>query len=350
MVASLLVFLPSAGYLWQAWNSSRLDSWDWSFFLLCIPAAILAVKSGEESGKVDWWALSVAVPALFLSVGVGIHHVYAASVLGSVWFVWAVIWLSGGWRYAYRLLPVFLILSLGTPSSTYQISRAFAISSGAALSIKFLLAIAGLLWICCAWRKGWYLKKSTFFFIGAILFTALLLLHSEELYFSGKSFVPVYPMQAGRFIGRTIIPDINTKRFFATSEVKQYRYMAGDADLSVLAVQCCSDIHEIHSASHCLRTSQWKINSEKLFYLESDFAVTEIEAEKGLNHILVWVWYSGRDFSTPSFLGFRRHFRPGMEYHTYQISIAATDGVEQSRAILQEFIEALPQEVKSVEQ
>ena len=106
-------------------------------------------------------------------------------------------------------------------------------------------------------------------------------------------------------------------------------------------MHCGDNIHEIHPASHCLRTSQWKVESEKPYFLQPDFAVTEIEAQKGPIRILVWVWYSGREFSSPSFFGFRRHFRPGGDYYTCQISIPVTTEVAESRKLLLEFVNAL---------
>ena len=91
--------------------------------------------------------------------------------------------------------------------------------------------------------------------------------------------------------------------------------------------------------------SQWKVESEKPYFLQPDFAVTEIEAQKGPIRILVWVWYSGREFSSPSFFGFRRHFRPGGDYYTCQISIPVTTEVAESRKLLLEFVNALSHEV-----
>ena len=133
----------------------------------------------------------------------------------------------------------------------------------------------------------------------------------------------------------------NTKRFFATSTVKQYRYTKGNTDISVLAVKCGNDIHEIHPASHCLRTSFWTVTSEKILYLQDNLAVTEIEAHKYSKHYLIWVWYSGDDFSTPGFLGFRRHFRSSGNFYTYQISTLIQENSVQSRKILQQFVDSL---------
>lgn len=340
---SLLGFLPSISYLLHTWRYSRLDSLDWIFYVLSVPAAIWVARENKP-GKSDLWGWLLLMPAAFLITGRNLHNINAASVLGSVWFVWSVIWILGGWNFAYRWIPVFLIMTLGTPSLTYQLSQWMMISVSWAIALKFVLVLAGFLWIFCNGHFQWQWRKESVFFLAAALFSALLL-RSKDFYFTGRSFIPEYSLQVGRFVGRSLTPDAGMRRFFTTSDVQLYRYAVGDSDLAVLSVHCDDNIHEIHPASHCLRTSQWVVESEKPYFLYPDFAVTEIEAQKGPVRILVWVWYSGREFSSPSFFGFRRHFRRGKEYYTYQISIPITTAVAESRKLLQEFVNALPHEV-----
>ena len=82
--------------------------------------------------------------------------------------------------------------------------------------------------------------------------------------------------------------------------------------------------------------------SDIFSYLENvEDYITEIDAEKGVNRLLMWVWYSGEDFSTPGFIGFRRRFRSSGNYYTYQISIPADQDIEKSRKELQQFIQFL---------
>ena len=210
-----------------------------------------------------------------------------------------------------------------------------------AWTVKFLQAGLCFVWIFCSKRFDLQFKKGTLCFAAAILCSCFLLLHSKEIYFEGKSFIPEFAGHIGSFWGRNIEPDANTRRFFVSSTVRQFRYTKNNVDISVLAVKCGSDIHEIHPASHCLRTRFWEIHSEKILYLRDDFAVTEIDAEKGSNRFLIWVWYSSDRFSTPGFLGFRRHFRSGGNYYTYQISTRVYRDIEQSRSELRQFIQLL---------
>ena len=340
IIASFLPLLCHFPYLLQAWTGSRLDHWDWFFYLVSIPAAFWAVYK-EKFGKCDFYALLILIPSLLLSLAVQLHHINAVAVASSVGVIFSVVWLVGSWRLAYKILPATLILLAGTPSSSYQLSLLMMCPVFAAWAVKFLFAALCLVWIWYSRRSDFVIKRGTIFFSAAVLFTGSVLLHSKELYFKGVSFIPDFPSHCGKFWGRKLQVDENTRRFFATGKASQYRYTKNNADISVLAVRCGKDIHEIHPASHCLRTSMWVVHSEKIFYLHDRFAVTEINAQKGANRMLVWVWYSNEKFSTPSFIGFRRHFEPAGNYFTYQISLPLRENEQTARAELKEFIQAL---------
>lgn len=344
---SCLLPLYNMSYLLQAWRSSRLDRFDWLFYLLALPALLWVLRETKFE-KWDKWAVLTLLPSLFLAFGKGFHHTHALSVIGCAGAVWSMGGLLGSWRFAWRTLPVLLILLLGTPSSTYQLSLVLKCPVWGAMAVKVFLALTALGAIGLNSRKNFLPEKGSVFFCGALLLSLLFLLHTEELYFTGRSFIPEFPLQQGNFAGRTLEADANTKRFFATSYVKLYRYLntKENREISVLAVKCGKDIHEIHPASHCLRTSLWKVASETIFYLSPDFAVTEIEAERGNVRMLVWVWYTGDTFSTPSFLGFRRRFTPRRRFYTYQISTLLSGDGSAERKLLKEFMTSLQRSFK----
>jgi hypothetical protein len=349
MLKKILIFLSvfpllfHAPYLYSAWRGSRLDQWDWIYYILAIPALFFAARS-EKMEKYDYTALLLIVPSFFITMLTPWHHINILGVAFAVGLIFGMIWLAGSWKFAYRLMPAMVILVLGTPSSSYQISLLLMCPVWMAWMIKFLIAVLCFLWILCNKRYQWHLTKQTLLFCGACLVTSLLLLHMKELYFEGKSFIPVFTNRTGEFFGRSIMPDGNTRRFFATSTVRQYRYTRNNTDVSVLAVQCGDNIHEIHPASHCLRTSMWTVDSETLHYLQNNFAVTEIDARKGGTRLLIWVWFSDDAFSTPSFLGFRRHFKAGRRYFTYQISTEIRTDIDKSRSVLMDFVKSLKHE------
>jgi hypothetical protein len=347
MLLSAIPLCLHIPYLLSAWGSSRLDQWDWMFYLLTIPAGFAACRK-TETDKHDKTALLLLVPALVLALTDSFYRINALGIAASSVCIFAAVWLLYSWRLAGRVLPAAVILLLGTPSSSYAISLLLMCPVWAAWAIKFLLAVLCFILIGCTRRFNWQVKPGTLFFLAALLSSGLLLLHSKEIYFEGKSFVPAFPTHVGGYWGRRIQPDANTKRFFATSHVRQYRYTKSNMDISVLAVKCGKDIHEIHPASHCLRTGLWTIHSETILYLQDNFAVTEIDAEKGSNRILTWVWYSTQRFSTPGFLGFRRHFRSGKDHYTYQISIPTYNDIDRSRMELRQFIRSLNNSGKNI--
>ena len=343
---ALLALVPLAlhsPYLMQAWSGSRLDRWDWLFYFLFVPAAGWALCKNKW-GKCDFRSLLLLLPMLLLALGEKFYHINAVAVAASAGVIFAAVWLLGSWAAAYRLLPAVVILLLGTPSSSYQLSLLLMCPVYAAWAGKFALALGCWFWIWYNKRSGAVVKCGTLCFSAVVMLSGLLLLHSGELYFEGAGFTPEFPRHIGEFWGRSITPDENTKRFFATSTVRQFRYAKNNADISVLAVQCGKNIHEIHPASHCLRTSMWTVNSERVLHLSDEFAVTEIDAVKGRTRLLVWVWFSSENMSTPSFLGFRHHFQAGSKYYTYQISIPIYRNAEESRRELEKFIRQLKKE------
>ena len=342
LICSLIPLTFQGKYLFTSWVNSRLDHWNWIFYLLATLAIIFTYKK-EKIGKYDYKALPLAIVMLILSFSVYFHKINALSVASSIAFIFTYSWFIASWSFASNLLPVIAILALGIPSSTYVISVLLMCPIWMSWTIKFILAILSFGWLTYINYFNVQLKKGTLFFIIATIFSSFLLLHSKEIYFEGKSFIPNFSTYVGKFLGRKIQPDDNTKRFFATSSIQQMRYTKNDLDISVLAVKCGKNIHEIHPASHCLRTSLWTILSEKILYLQDNFAVTEIEAKKGKNYCLLWVWYSNEKFSTPSFIGFRRHYKSGVNYYTYQVSIPVYKNVEHSRIELQNFIHSLNQ-------
>ena len=329
MFASAILLIMQIPYLFSAWSGSRLDHWDWIFYLLSIPAAILATDR-KKIGKCDYWALLFLLPVLFLGLTAPVHQINALAAASSVAVIFAAAWLLYSWNFASRMLPVAMILLLGTPSSSYQLSLVMMFPVWAAWLVKFLLGAAGFIWIYGIRRFDLQISKGTLFFSAALIYSCFLLMHTKELYFEGRSFVPEFSYHIGDFWGRNIEPDVNTKRFFATASVRQYRYTKRNVDISVLAVQCGKNIHEIHPASHCLRTSMWDVDSEKIVYLQDNFAVTEIDAAKGNTRILLWTWFSSEDFSTPGFLGFRKHYRNDVNYYTYQISVPVYNSDEEA--------------------
>ena len=167
ILLAMASFIPSAPYLWEAWRSSRLDGWDWIFYLLTIPAVCCAIHK-NPCGKWDYRAIGVAVLALILVLAKNVHHINALCVIGSGLFVWSAAWGVGGWSFAYRLLPCLLLLLLGTPSSSYRLAQLFSLSTAAAMMLKGLAAAGCFGWIYVNRRLGKVVKGEAILFTGAV--------------------------------------------------------------------------------------------------------------------------------------------------------------------------------------
>jgi len=149
----------------------------------------------------------------------------------------------------------------------------------------------------------------------------------------------------GEFIGREPTHDDNFQRFFHTSDAHSYEYASPSHIYNLLAVTCGTNIHEIHPASHCLRSSGWHIDKEQLVEVTVKnhlFSVTEIEASRRGRSILVWVWYSSPKVSVGNFLAFRRLWEADTHWETYQLAVYQFDRQADYHLALVEFLETLP--------
>ena len=90
-VLSLVPLCFHVSYLVQAWSSSRLDKFDWIFYLLTVPAALWAVWSGGKPDKWDFRALLLLVPMLFLSLTTSCYRINAIGVAASAGVVWGTV-------------------------------------------------------------------------------------------------------------------------------------------------------------------------------------------------------------------------------------------------------------------
>ena len=78
-IITFVSFLPlifHSPYLMQAWTGSRLDHWDWIFYLTAVPAAVFAMYKGK-SGKCDFYALFTLIPSLLLTALPSLHDINA---------------------------------------------------------------------------------------------------------------------------------------------------------------------------------------------------------------------------------------------------------------------------------
>ena len=325
LAAGPLFYLSKLPYLFRAWRDSPMDRWD----AIALPAAFLtaaiALRGTGKRQLADSIAPIKSVPlgaALLLFAGAQLVSVNSLAILAAAAVWWCCCFAVLIPERASALLPAFLILCLGCTSSTYWLGYLLSASTttvwllkGAAAAVFVLLAVfrvpikpelsaftacfaAGLIW----WNSADILSRTS---------DALLL--------------DLRRPPAGCLI-RQLPASESTKRFFRNSTVRSFAVADDNADCHLLEISGVRDIHEIHPAGHCLRSSGREILFERTMMLRvksRSIPVTAIMARWRGSRELVVVWYSTPVYSCSSFLAFRRHWQSDGEWRIYQISIPA---------------------------
>lgn len=308
LALSAVPFALKCAYLNQAWVSSpidrvRLGVWGSAALLLAVVAMVLKLvkRFPTEKPLLQSRALKVLSLALVLyAAGLGLD-LNAVQLVASVGILWAAAWALYGREAGLLLAPAAVCAVLAVPGFSYWLGKATS-----AFTAPVSVAYAPT--------------------------------------FSATS-------QTG-YLGSELPANDAMGRFFRTFEARQFRYASPSNEVAVLAVRIGQDIHEIHPATHCLRSSGWAIRSETLREvalpdLARPLSVTEATA-KGFSDglLLMWAWYSSKGASTGSFIRFRRLYSSTEPWYTYQLTTFVRDpaDIEAARRTLASFLAAARKE------
>lgn len=346
LVAGFLPLSWKLPYMVAAWQNSPLDSWDWVFFILFALSVILLWSRLKRYSdhNFDLSALFVAVPLLLLFFGSFVLDIHLVGIVAAMLFSWSMCWLALGWRCGYLIFPAYGILMLGCTSSTYWLVYLFKIPG---LLTKSIAVALFMLWLLTTLIFKFQARKNSFCF--GITALVLILFSAQQLNTLQYRAVPFLPefssLEFGNFLGRTQPITEDDRRFFGDSNLEKYQFSSDIATVGVLAVSCGKDVHQIHPASHCLRAGGWQIDSEHLHEVNfggNSLQVNEITAHYKDYSALIWCWYSNRGFSTGSFIGFRRYWSKNTEWFIWQISTPIIGSEDESRQLLQNFLNEAP--------
>jgi hypothetical protein len=328
-------FFCTVPYSVHSWHTSPMDHTNWIFFLafLLIAACSLpAVSDSARRNRSDWFALLAAAAAAILYAGGIVKQIYLFRILAGTWFWWTGVWFFCGWHAAWNMIPAFGVLSLGCTSSTFLLSRHFLIQPQTALFLKIGATLFCAALCAVFLLTGFVMKREVFWFL---LAAAAILGGTVVSRGAGKTAPPFRPDLTAAVEGfdRSEIPLIeSTIRFFEGSEAHQYAYSDGIFRCNILEVKCGDDIHMIHPASHCIRSSGAEILSESVVMHSlpdgRSLPVTEIRAKIHSTPTLTFVWYTGPTETTGSFYTFRRKWSPSEQWYSYQAVTEIYDGNE----------------------
>jgi len=338
-------FFLTLPYTVYSWRFSPMDRLNWIFhviFLLVAACGFPAVKDSVVRSKLDFFALpAVAASAVVYAVGV-LKQIYLIRILGGVAFWWTGIWFSCGWAAAWVLLPAFGALALGSTSTTFLLCNRFLITP----TVAFVCKLGGAV-LCAAFcavliLTEFVMKREVFWFLlaaGAILTGTVV---SRGGVASAAPFRPDFSAAPEGIQVREMALSESSRRFYEGSEVHQYNLSDGFFDYSALMVRCGSDIHKIHPASHCLRSSGAEILSESVVMLSlpdgRELPVTEIHSRVRGLPVLTFVWYTGPRETTGSFFTFRRKWSPSEDWRSYQFAVSSAGGDDAARKVLLEVL------------
>lgn len=304
LAVATIPFAVKVAYLNQAWVSSpvdraRLGLWG-SLALFLVVLAIyfkLTRRFPAERPLRQSRSLRVLPLAVILYLAGLIADLNAVQLVASVGILWATAWMLYGRTSGLMLAPAAVCAILAVPGSSYWLSMAM----------------------------------------------------NEVNAPVRAAYAPSFGVRSQQgYLGSEVPATESFTRFFRTSDAHQYRYASRKDEVALLEVRVGDDIHEIHPATHCLRSSGWRICSEGLQDVSlagRDEPLPLTEAVVSNAHgvkMLVWIWYSSARESTGSFIRFRHLYAPEDAWKTYQVTtFVESDGnLENARKKLRDFLEA----------
>lgn len=358
---ALLPLALKSNYLWHAWRFSPLDRWDWSFLLLAVALSALNWKQIRSwiSGP-DWRGLWFVAASLGILGGGFLRHINTVQTVGGVLFFFSMLFVLGGVRLFSGMLPVLLVTLLGCPSSTYWSEYHLRISIGmvplGGLLFKFCAAAALSAYFLLVRRV--YRLETLLFLLGTLFLFGILYSREERAEYGRPLRIDTEKREIGELLGYPESLSPQEKRFFSGHDAKRFAYFGKDDLIQLLAVDVTGSIHQIHPAELCLKSVNCDVLSawEKTIRLgeRRTLGVQEIVAifPNG-QKVLVYVWYAGKEWSTGNFVAFRRSWRPGEQWVTYQLSTPIGESQEAAEKRLDSFLKqaaCLPADVVAGDQ
>ncbi len=357
LIPALAPLVFNADYLFWVWRSTPPDHWDWVFFLSAILAAAagwrrIAAWAGKPS-RYGWIVLGLGA-ALF---GFGqLFHIFTVQIAGGIIFLAGMVYTTGGQRLFCGTLPLFMVALLGCPSTTYwseffwQLALGSGMVDGLAFKLLTALPLLGwFLWNCL--RGPVVLLKLMFPALLLLIAMALLIRHDRAEYG-----IPMRPdaerLNYGSYLGRREAATAQENRFFAGCELYRITYFGERDTISFLGVELGGVVHKIHPAALCMKSAGQQVlrfREKRVPVRGGEVAVQEVLADyPGGGRYLIYVWYVGPEWSTGNFLAFRRSWKPGTDWFSFQLMTAVHSTPEEAVRRLDAFLDILSAEPASV--
>lgn len=337
-LAGALPLVTELPYLCSVWRNSPLERYNWLFLLFALLgslATVLVLRPKFPAVRLDWQGLgATGLGALLLLVALFLH-IHAGVTLAALLLAWGLAWLTRGWSYAWKFLPLLALGAMGVPNVLYWMDFFLGRLMPTNQAVHLALGGACLLGWCILLRLDRCPAVSSFLF--ALLVVAGLgvaMMQTEQDEHSAPRLLALAPDAFPRYLGREMPLSENDRRFFEENLCRRWCFAPenpSDSLIDLLAVEHIASVHSIHPARHCLRAGGFEILSARIQNVapegQKPFHVEEIQvADRSGRRRYGWVWYSNAEFSTPSYLLFRLKWRfNASEWNAYQLFMDAED-------------------------
>ena len=344
----VLFYLP---WVWFAWCNSPLDRDGPIWIVIAALALVLNYRNLLKAPKkTDYFALIlIFFSIIFLFIGYKLDINFfglSAALLLSV----SCAGLLFGWTVFLIILPVYFIIFLSLPTSSYIIGYLLSqLNIRLMINVVYIKAFAAAFFFFVGWwynrQSQYYLTRKNGVYWGSFCFFVVLMF----FYYSPSTESPPFilntgidPLQ-GWYGEKSQLEGVEKSLYKKGNADKYYFYHENGDTITLINFKVNDNIHEIHPPDYCLRGAGWTILKDDLATLNLNgkiYLVRKVTASINNHRIILLSWYSSREESTHDFKAFRRKYKGTIdsEWNAYHVSIPFADNQNKAEDSLKKFI------------
>jgi len=327
LLSAFIPLLCKTPYLLKAWLQSPLDQFDWVFYVMA--AALLLLRKNslvKWPQRINFTGLAALLFAIIIFAVAAAWPVQTLQIQAGILIIWCSVFFLYGAPLAMWLIPVMLILLLGSPSTSYwldyylQLDRFKISHPGFKLKLCFAILFTGYYLLQ---RKPLTMQKLVFPAAVIILLAGMFFHSQNQPLYGDPIIVQTDLLKVGDYLSANELPTPEEQRFYAGNQIIKKGYFSNQNIVTLLVVDITGDIHRIHPTELCLKSGKNTIlnRCEKVLKIaDKELAVQELEVRflTGKN-VLIYVWYTNNEWSSGNFLSFRRSWSSDTHWQVYQI-------------------------------
>lgn len=345
----ITVFLPAfvpllikGKYVLNVWRYAPLDVFSPVYALLALLAAVGIVwKNKNEPFSFSFLGafvacVGVAGCVIFLKVRVlNLPYLFCALTVLAGWVLGCL-----GWRWFWRLLPVFGLFALSLPSVPFLLG-------GALMQMVVALGI-----VCVLLPAVVFLPVPPEPPLRFVLFAGVLCAGAALVFYRHAPVEKRAPLtlvvddlKRGVWIGNKSELTSLDRRFFGDNEAVKLQFFSEDnKEVSLLAIRLGASIHQVHRPDVCLTSGGGRVlfDRKEIFPLADgdELAASVMDVSFGNARFLILSWFTNPDYSVGNYLAFRAAWTPSGEWQSYLLQTPILQGDRAAaETVLRSFIE-----------